>query len=64
LPNQNVDIDAVTGLMINRMTRPKPGTYVDFRIEMDSVVGISSCPDLWAGGSQGIDVQVFKGGLV
>ena len=59
---QNVDIHPVTGLMVNRLTRPKPGTYVDFRMEMDSVVGISSCPDLWAGGNQGIDVQVFKEG--
>ena len=58
---QNVDINSVTGLMVNRLTRPKPGTYVDFRIEMDSLVGISSCPDLWAGGGRGIDVQVFRG---
>ena len=61
---QNVDIDPKTGLMLNRMERPKPGTYVEFKIEMDCLVGISSCPDLWAGGNQGIDVHIYDSQLV
>lgn len=58
---QTVTIDSKTGLMLNSTTRPKPGTYVDFRAEMDCLAAISSCPDLWAGGEQGIQVQIYEG---
>lgn len=57
---QNVEIDPKTGLMRNRTLRPQPGTHVDFRMEMGCLVGISSCPDLWAGGNRGIDVRIFE----
>jgi len=57
---QTVDIDTQTGLMVNSTTRPKPGTYVEFRAEMDCIIAISSCPDLWAGGTQGLQVQVYE----
>ncbi len=57
---QTVNIDPRTGLMLNSTTRPKPGTYVDLRAEMNCLVAISSCPDLWAGGEQGLQVQVYE----
>lgn len=57
---QTVNIDARTGLMVNSTTRPKPGTYVDLRAEINCLVAISSCPDLWAGGKQGLQVQVCE----
>ncbi len=57
---QTVTIDSRTGLMLNSTTRPKPGTHVDLRAEMDCLVAISSCPDLWAGGEQGLQVRVYE----
>ena len=60
--NQNVSIDPKTGLMLNLAVRPRPGSYIDMRAEMDCLVAVSSCPDLWAGGKQGIQVQVYQEG--
>jgi uncharacterized protein YcgI (DUF1989 family) len=57
---QTVIIDPKTGLMVNSTTRPKPGTYIDLRAEIDCLVAMSSCPDLWAGGKQGIQVQIYE----
>lgn len=57
---QTVSIDPRTGLMLNTTIRPKPGTYVDLRAEMNCLVAISSCPDLWGGGEQGLQVQVYE----
>jgi len=57
---QTVTIDPRTGLMLNTTIRPKPGTYMDLRAEMHCLVAISSCPDLWAGGTQGLNVQVYE----
>jgi len=56
---QTIAINAKTGVMVKSTTRPKPGTYVDLRAEMDCVVAISSCPDLTAGGPQGHQVKVY-----
>lgn len=58
---QTVRIDSKTGLMLNTTIRPKPGTYIELRAETDCLVAISSCPDLWAGGKQGLQVQVYEG---
>lgn len=57
---QTVTIDPKTGLMLNTTIRPKPGTYMDLRAETTCLVAISSCPDLWAGGTQGLNVQVYE----
>lgn len=57
---QTVDIDSKTGLMVNRKTRPKPGTYVDLEADMDALVAVSSCPDLFVPGKQGIQIQVYE----
>lgn len=57
---QTVDIDPESGEMLNKPTRPDPTAHVDFRAEMDCIVAVSSCPDLWAGGDRGIEVSIFE----
>ena len=54
---QTLAIDAATGRMSNTSIRPRPGTYVEFRAEMDALVAISACPDLTVGG-KAIDVLI------
>lgn len=56
---QTMHIDPVTGRLSNTSIRPRPGTYIEFRAEMDALVAISACPDLTVGG-QPIDVLVFE----
>jgi uncharacterized protein YcgI (DUF1989 family) len=51
---QTMEIDGQTGTMRYALTRPKPGTYVDFRAEMDCLVAISACPE----GGRGKELQV------
>ncbi len=48
-------IDGETGKMRYSTTRPKPGTHIDFRAEMDCLVGISACPE----GGRGKDLKVI-----
>lgn len=57
---QTVDIDPDSGEMLNEPVRPDPDAHVDFLAEMDCVFAVSSCPDLWAGGDQGVEVEVFE----
>ena len=42
---QTMVINAKTGSMRYAMTRPRPGDHMDFRAEMDCLVGISACPE-------------------
>jgi uncharacterized protein YcgI (DUF1989 family) len=56
---QTLSIDAQTGSMFNTSIRPRPGTYIEFRAEMDTLVAISACPDLTMGG-KAIDVQILS----
>ena len=42
---QTMVINPKTGAMRYAMTRPKPGTHMDLRAEMDCLVGISACPE-------------------
>jgi uncharacterized protein YcgI (DUF1989 family) len=52
---QTMVIDAKTGSMRYSMTRPRPeGDMVDFRSEMDCLVGISACPE----GGRGRDLRI------
>lgn len=51
---QTMVINAKTGAMRYSMTRPKPGTHIDLRAEMDCLVGISACPE----GGRGKDLRV------
>jgi uncharacterized protein YcgI (DUF1989 family) len=51
---QTMVINGKTGSMRYAMIRPKPGSRVDFRAEMDCLVGISACPE----GGRGKDLRV------
>ena len=51
---QTMVINARTGSMRYAMLRPKPGTHMDLRAEMDCLVGISACPE----GGRGKDLKV------
>jgi uncharacterized protein YcgI (DUF1989 family) len=57
--NQTMKIDGVTGKMEHTQIRPKPGTYVDLRTEMDLLVAFSACPDLPVGGKP-VDVMIYE----
>jgi hypothetical protein len=61
---QTMVINAKTGSMRYATIRPKPGTYMDLRAEMDCLIGISACPE----GGRGKELKVIvqgklKGGL-
>jgi uncharacterized protein YcgI (DUF1989 family) len=60
---QTMHIEPETGRMSNTSTRPRPGTYIEFRAEMDTLVAISACPDLAAGGGKTIEVVVYAAEL-
>lgn len=49
---QDMKIDGVTGKMDHSPLRPKPGTYVLLRAEMDCLAALSACPDLVVGGKE------------
>ncbi len=52
---QTMIINGKTGTMRYAITRPKPGTYMDLRAEMDCLVGISACPE----GGRGKDLRII-----
>jgi uncharacterized protein YcgI (DUF1989 family) len=54
---QTMQIDGRTGRM-EVGQRPKPGTYVQLRAEMDCLVGISACPE--GGMGKALRVQVYE----
>ncbi len=54
---QCMSIDPHTGAMFDTMVRPKDEAYVDFRAEMDLLVGVSACPE--SGRGQAIRVKIF-----
>ena len=47
---QTMKIDGISGRMEHTTIRPKPGTYVDLKAEMDLLAALSACPDLPVGG--------------
>ena len=51
---QTMLINAKTGTMRYAMKRPKPGTHIDLRAEMDCLVGISACPE----GGRGKELRI------
>lgn len=57
--NQHMKIDGKTGRMEHTQVRPKPGSYVDLRAEMDLLVAFSACPDLPVGGKP-VDVMIYE----
>jgi uncharacterized protein YcgI (DUF1989 family) len=56
--NQHMVIDGKTGRMEHTTVRPKPGSYVDLRAEMDLLVALSACPDMVVGGKP-VDVVIY-----
>lgn len=57
--NQHMKIDGVTGKMEHTQIRPKEGSYMDLRAEMDLLVALSACPDLAVGGKP-VDVMIYQ----
>jgi uncharacterized protein YcgI (DUF1989 family) len=57
--NQHMKIDGKTGKMDHTQVRPKPGSYVDLRAEMDLLIAFSACPDLPVGGKP-VDVVIYE----
>jgi uncharacterized protein YcgI (DUF1989 family) len=58
---QTMVIDGKTGTMRYAMKRPKPGTHMDLRAEMDCLVGISACPE--GGRGKELRAVVYEGQL-
>lgn len=57
--NQHMIIDGKTGRMEHTTVRPKPGSYVDLRAEMNLLVALSACPDMPVGGKP-VDVMIYE----
>jgi len=57
--NQHMKIDGTTGRMEHTQVRPKAGSYVDLRAEMDLLAAFSACPDLPVGGKP-VDVMIYE----
>ena len=58
---QTMKIDGTTGRMEHTTIRPKLGTYVDLKAEMDLLVAFSACPDLPVGGKP-VGVTIYEAG--
>lgn len=56
---QTMKIDGTTGRMEHTTIRPKPGTYVDLKAEIDLLVALSACPDLPVGGRP-VKVTIYE----
>jgi uncharacterized protein YcgI (DUF1989 family) len=56
---QTMVINAKTGSMRYAMIRPRPGDHMDFRAEMDCLVGISACPE--GGRGKDLSVMIYRG---
>ena len=57
--NQHMKIDGATGRMDHTTVRPKPGSHVDLRAEMDLLVAFSACPDMPVGGKP-VDLVIYE----
>jgi uncharacterized protein YcgI (DUF1989 family) len=57
--NQHMKIDGVTGRMDHTTVRPKAGSYMDLRAEMDLLVAFSACPDMPVGGKP-VDLLIYE----
>jgi uncharacterized protein YcgI (DUF1989 family) len=57
--NQHMIIDGKTGKMEHTTVRAKPGSYVEFRAEMDLLVAMSACPDMPVGGEP-VDLAIYE----
>jgi len=57
---QTMRIDPDTGRMLDTQIRPKVEAHVDFRAEMDCLVGVSACPE--SGRGKEIRVVIYEDG--
>ena len=57
---QTMRIDPDTGKMLDTQIRPKIEAHVDFRAEMDCLVGVSACPE--SGRGKEIKVIIYEDG--
>jgi len=57
---QTMRIDPDTGKMLDTQIRPKVEAHVDFRAEMDCLVGVSACPE--SGRGKEIKVIIYEDG--
>ena len=57
---QTMRIDPDTGRMLDTQIRPKVEAHVDFRAEMDCLVGVSACPE--SGRGKEIKVIIYEDG--
>jgi uncharacterized protein len=49
---QTIRLELPSGKLYNTSIRPKPGTYIEFQAERDTLIAISACPDLTVGGKE------------
>lgn len=49
---QTIRLELPSGKMFNTSIRPKPGTFIELQAERDTLVAVSACPDLTAGGKE------------
>jgi uncharacterized protein YcgI (DUF1989 family) len=54
---QTMRIDPDTGAMLDTMIRPQQEAHVDFRAEMDCLVGVSACPE--SGRGEAIRIEIL-----
>ncbi|HWP60203.1 MAG TPA: urea carboxylase-associated family protein [Candidatus Acidoferrales bacterium] len=54
---QTMRIDPDTGAMLDTMIRPKTEAHVDFRAEMDCLIGVSACPE--SGRGEAIRIEIY-----
>ena len=53
-----MELDSRTGVIHFSSVRPRPGTYMELRAEMNCLIAISACPD--ANKGKDLRVQVFE----
>jgi uncharacterized protein YcgI (DUF1989 family) len=56
---QTLELELPSGRLRNTSIRPKPGTYIEFEAQRDSLIAISACPDLTVGGKE-IRVEILQ----
>ena len=54
---QTMKIDPETGAMFDTMVRPEKEAHLDFRAEMDCLVGVSACPQ--SGRGEAVRVEIY-----
>lgn len=58
---QPMSINPKTGEMKHLFIKPKEGTFIELKAEMDLIAGISACPDPLRPSKKGVWVEIFGG---